>query len=96
MHNIYGYNNYSHKFLESVVLFIKFIIAVLGIGLIVTGFWQMSNPINIENPIPDILTCMFEISVGMIKVIVGLILVLAIIAPQALKFIVIYSFQMVI
>jgi len=56
----------------------------------------MSNRINIENPIPDSLTCIFRISVGMVKVIVGLILVLAIIAPQALKFIIIYSFQVFI
>jgi len=94
--NIYNYNNHSQNFLESVVLFINFFITVLGIYLIVTGFWQMSNRINIENPIPDSLTCIFRISVGMVKVIVGLILVLAIIAPQALKFIIIYSFQVFI
>jgi uncharacterized membrane protein YidH (DUF202 family) len=85
---MYHYNNHSQNSLELVVFFVKFFIVVLGIGLIVTGIWQMSNQNNIENPITDVITCIFEISVGIVKVIVGLILVLAIISPQVLKFIV--------
>ena len=85
MFNIYYYKDYSHNSLELIVFFVKLFIIIFGIGLISTGFWLMPNHKDLENPLPEIFSSIYGFSTGIVRILVGLILVLAIIAPQVLK-----------
>lgn len=86
MFNINYYKDYSHNPFKSIVFFVKLFIVIFGIGLISTGFWLMPNHFDLEKPLPEIFSRIFSVSTGIVRILVGLILVLAIMAPQVLKF----------
>ena len=78
--------------LELVFSFVRIFIVIFGIWLIMTGFSQLSKDIDSENLIQQIYKTFFGISTGLVRVLIGLVLVLTVLEPSVLKFSIIGNF----
>jgi uncharacterized membrane protein HdeD (DUF308 family) len=73
---------------EDVWVILLVVTFVIGILLIISGIADMGSALKVDNLINNPLDSMTVSGVGVVKAIMGLALVLAVIAPQALKVII--------